>query len=444
MTVTELAQSRTLPHNEDAERALLGAVLTDGRVMDTLADTLPTDAFFRAAHQRIYAALTALYRRGDGIDPVTVKDELGRAGTLLEAGGPAYVAGLSDGIGQGVNVEYYTRIVKRTAAKRAVIYATVRLLDAAYDDEVDAADLIDRAERSLLQVSEQSVPGDLKSSEQMAREIYPVLEALIETHRPVTGAPTGLLALDGYTRGLQPGNLILLGGRPSMGKSTLGLQVALEIARSTPVAFFSVEMSQQEQVFRVLAALARVDGHHLQCGRLSDFDQQQVGDALTTFGQRKFWLDDSGSISALQIRSRARRLKARHGLGLIVVDYLQLLTHPKADSREERVAATGRLLKQIARELGVPLVALSQLARKAQDRGGDQRPQLSDLRESGALEQDADVVLLIHRPPEKSNGVVTEVPPVELIIAKQRTGPTAIIDMKWVSEQYRFAEIGPQ
>ena len=432
---------RSLPHNLEAERAILGAVLVSPRALDTVADVLPERSFFRKEHQRIYAAMLAMSRRGEAIDHVTLHDELARTGALDDVGGPAYVSGLSDGVPQATNVKYYAKIVARTAVKRSLIFLSARLQELAYEDELDTAELVDTTERGLLEISQEAVTGDLRSADRLVAEIYPVVEALHEQRRAVTGVSTGLSTLDNYTRGLQKGNLILLGGRPGMGKSTLGLQLSLDIARHVPVAFFSVEMSSQEQVFRVLAALGKVDGHLLQCGRLGESDLQRVGQAMTTFSERQFWLDDSGSLSAMQIRSRARRLKARHGLGLIVVDYLQLLTHPKGDSREERVASTGRLLKQIARELDVPLIALSQLARKSEDRGADRRPQLSDLRESGALEQDADVVLLIHRAPEKHEGVVTDVPPVELIIAKQRNGATTSIDLRWMSEQYRFAEV---
>jgi replicative DNA helicase len=233
---------------------------------------------------------------------------------------------------------------------------------------------------------------------------------------------------------------VILGGRPSQGKSTIAAQIALHVSQTQPVAFFSVEMSEQEQAFRILATLAQVDGHQLQCGQLSMYDQERIGPALQAFHDRQFWLDESGTVSALQIRSRARRLKARAGLGLVVVDYLQLLQHGKADSREQAVAQTGRTLKQIARELHVPVLALCQLSRVVEQRK-DQRPMLSDLRESGSLEQDADVVLLIHRPAKKDDGAISTQPPTELIIAKSRNGPTTSIDLRWISEQYRYEEM---
>lgn len=441
MTDAVAAAERTLPHSLDAEQSILGAILVDHQVLDGIADRLTEAAFYRAAHRHIYRAILVLFQRNDPIDFVSVKEELQRAGMLDECGGPSYLAGLSSGTPRGVNVAYYASLVLQKASAREVIYLANRLLTHAYGDDGDTAALVDEAERGLLQISAAAVPGDLASADEMMRRIYPVIEALMQARRPVTGVTTGFAELDRYTRGLQPGNLIILGGRPSQGKSTLASQIALHVALSEPVAFFSVEMSEQEQSFRILATLAEVDGHALQCGQLSMYDQQRVGDAITEFGKFQFWLDESGTLSALQIRSRARRFKARVGrLGLIVVDYLQLLQHQKADSREQQVAQTGRLLKQLARELGVPLLALCQLSRAVEQRA-DARPKLSDLRESGSLEQDADLVLLIHRPAPKDEGGVKAIPPTELIIAKQRMGPTATIELKWLGEQYRFMEI---
>lgn len=441
MTPPVAASDRVLPHNLEAERAILGSAIVDDRALDVIADRLPATAFYRDAHRRIYAALIALFGRNEAIDFITVKEALHKAGDLDQIGGPAYLSSLIEGTPRGLNVEYYARIVKEKASARDVITLANRLLSQAYAADGDPAALIDEAERGLLQISADAVPGDLVSAADLVVDIAPVIDALTAAKRPVTGLPTGFLELDRYTRGLQPGNLIILGGRPSQGKSTLATQITLAVAASAPVAFFSVEMSKQEQTFRMLATLAGVDGHQLQCGQLSMFDQEQVGRAMADLADRQLWLDESGTVSALQIRSRARRLKARVGLGLIVVDYLQLLQHQKADSREQQVAQTGRLLKQIGRELSVPVLALCQLSRGVEQRQGH-RPQLSDLRESGSLEQDADLVLLIHRPPAKTEPGAAPAP-TELIIAKQRNGPTTGIELRWIGEQYRFEEIRP-
>lgn len=437
---------RALPHNHDAERSVLGAVLvTHGRALDTVSDLLKASEFFRLAHQKLYAAMLQLYTRNEPIDFVTLKEQVQRMKALEDVGGPAYIASLTDGMPAAVNVAYYARIVRELATKREVIYLANKLLADAYEREATTAALVETAERGLLDISSHATPGDLVPASTLVQRIYPVIEALHEQRRPVTGLSTGFAQLDKYTRGLQPGNLDIIAARPSQGKSTLASQIALHASRTAPVAFFSVEMSEQEATFRALATIAGVDGHELQCGQLSMLDQQLVGEAMGDLSNRQFFLDESGGLTALQLRSRARRLKVRAGLSLIVVDYLQLLQHPKSESREQAVAATGRLLKQIARELNVPVLALCQLSRKVEERT-DRKPQLSDLRESGSLEQDADVVLLLYRQPpsKKDNGIVTEIPPTELIVAKQRNGPTASIDLKWIREQYRFVELEAQ
>lgn len=437
MTVDE----RQTPVNLEAECSVLGAILaTKGAALDAVADRLADRHFYRDAHQRIYRAMLALYERGEPIDFITLTNELKRRKDLVESGGPGYVASLVDGTPTSTNIGHYARIVKQLATKRDVIDLANRLLVKAGEYGEDPVALLNEAEQGLLSISESAVPGDLASPDEMVRRVLPVLDALGATGRPVTGLSTGLSSIDRYTRGLQPGNLIILAARPSQGKSTLASQIALRVAKELPVAFFSVEMSEQEQMFRALAHLASVDGHQLQCGQLSMVDQQLVGDAITDFLTRRFYLDESGGLSALQIRSKSRRIKAKTGLALIVVDYLQLLEHPRAESREQGVASTGRMLKRVARELEVPVLALCQLSRAVESRQ-DNRPKLSDLRESGSLEQDADVVLLIHRPQPKDHGGITEIPPTELIIAKQRNGPTASVELRWIGEQYRFAEI---
>lgn len=430
-----------LPQNLDAERAILGAILVRNSALDAIVDRIHAEHFSRDGHQRIFAAMLRLYAKGVGIDLVTLKDALAQAGDLDAVGGVATLTGLPEGVPSAMNIGYYASLLRRTATARSVILMADELQRQAQSDDVEAAALIETAEQALLELSVGAVPGDLVAGADMAAAIVPALEELFASRRPVTGVPTGLPTLDGYTRGMHPGALIVVAGRPGSGKSSLALQMALDVARSGPVAFFSVEMGQQEQTFRALSVLGRVDGHRLQSGYLGAEEQQRVGRALNELGERRFYLDESGALSVLQIRSRCRRLKARHGLKLVIVDYLQLLQHPgKADSREQAVAATTRALKQVARELAVPVLVLSQLSRKVEERAG-KRPQLSDLRESGSIEQDADVVLLIYRPDPVETSLGKEQGPTELILAKQRNGPTGSIELVWMGEQFRFAEL---
>jgi replicative DNA helicase len=436
--VTGVAE-RTLPHNLEAERSILGAVLmTYGQSLDAIADRLEAADFYRDAHQRLFRSMVALYTRNEPVDFVTLQERLRRVGDLDEVGGPAYIANLTSGVPTSTNVVHYARIVREQAIARNVIVAANRILTKAYDHDGTSAELIDLAERALLDLSGQATPGDLVAAKDLVLAVTPVLDAITSARRPLTGQATGFEDLDRYTRGLQPGNLVIVAGRPGQGKSTLGTQIALHASKTAPVAFFSLEMAQIEQTFRVVSTLGHVDGHRLQCGQLGMFELQSVAGALADFSDRQFWLDDTATITALQIRSKARRLKAKHGLGLIVVDYLQLLQHPKGDNNEQRVASTGRILREIARELEVPVLALCQLNRAVEQRE-NQRPRLSDLRESGSLEQDAHVVLLIHRQAKKPTDA--ETPPTELIIAKQRNGPTASVDLHWLPEQYRFADL---
>ncbi len=431
---------RPLPANLDAERAILGAVIVRNSTLDTLVDRMTPDVFTRDGHRRIFAAMLKLHAKGVVVDYVTLIDALTQSRELEAVGGAPTVTRLGDGVPLSINVGHYVDIVTRTAAKRQIIELAGELLADAWADEADTASLIESAEQALLAVSAKHVPGDLVAAQDLAQGIVPVIESLIETKRPVTGIASGIGDLDGYTRGFQPGALIVVAGRPGSGKSSIALQIALDVAADGPVAFFSVEMGAQEQTFRALSVLGRLDGHRLQSGFLNQAEQTQLGTALDVFGNRQFWLDDTGTISPMQIRSRCRRLKARHGLRLVIVDYLQLLQHPRAESREQQVASTTRMLKQVARELGVPIMILSQLSRKVEDRKG-KRPTLADLRESGAIEQDADLVLLIYRPDAEDAGVGTTQPPTELIIAKQRNGPLASIELGWMGEQFRFVEL---
>lgn len=432
---------RVSPHNLDAETSVLGAVIaTRGKALDIIADRLQPHEFFRDAHQHIYRAMLGLYAKTEPVDFVTLTEALKRAGKLEACNGVAYVASLADGMPAAVNAPYYARIVREAHDARSVIALAVKVLDQAYGHEGSPAELIETAERGFLELRQHAAPTDLLSAADLVAEMYPVLEARWERRDHLTGVGTGFSRLDYYTHGLQPGALVILAGRPSTGKSSLALQMALHAARTAPVAFFSVEMSKHEQMFRVLSAVAQVDGHSLQGGTLSMIDQQEVGRAMSELPQRRFYLDDTAVLTPLQLRSRARRLQAKHGLALIVVDYLNLMKHEKADNREQQIASTTRTLKQVARELNVPVLALCQLNRKVDDRA-DKRPTLSDLRESGAIEQDADVVLLIWRPQPKADGATITTPPVELIIAKQRSGPTADIELQFHGEYFSFRQV---
>lgn len=436
-----MSTPETQPHNIDAERSVLGAVLVQNEALDRVSDVLRPDMFYRPGHALVFAAMLRLWQADSAIDSVTLKAELSRVGRLDDAGGLAYVVGLSDGVPRSTNITHYANLVRQAAARRSVIRVANQLLDAAYRGEVDAAGLIDQAEQGLLAVSQENMRqvDTLQTAREIADTYWPVLEQIVERRRPLTGALTGLATLDAHLLGLQPGHLVILGGRPGGGKSSIALQLAVHVAQHTPghVLFFSIEMSNQDQFFRLLAHLSPVDGHLLQSGHLPPHIVRKVADTLPALQQLRLSIDQHEAPALPYIRSRARRVKAQHGLSLIVVDYLQIMRHDRAETREQQIAATTRGLKSLGRQLDVPVLALSQLSRTADG----QRPTLASLRESGSIEQEANVVLLAHRP-DVAPGEAPK--PMELIIAKNRSGPKTTVFLDWREDEYRFDEMRPE
>ena len=422
------------PHNLEAERAILGAILVDQRAIDLVADRLTPAEFYRDAHRRIYSAQLALFNRGVTIDFLTLKNELARAKALDEVGGASYIASLGDGVPRSTNVAYYAGIVREKAIARNVITLASQILDKAYQQDSSAVELVDAAERGLLEISRNASPGELVSSAELVQRFYPVFEAM-NSGTPDVGVQTGFAELDKYTLGFGAGETIILAGLTSSGKTSLAMQIALHVAQTVPVTYFSLEMTPKQQMLRIISTLASVDGHKMRMGRLNVFEQQEIGSAMVRFAGLNFALDGSPNLTALQVRSRVRREKAKNGVGLVVVDYLQKMKHPPAERHDLRVAASSEILNNMAAELEVPLLVLSQFSRGvAKDQ---RRPQLSDLRDSGSIEQDAGMVLLIHRP-QKTTEYAD--PATELIVAKQRNGPPATVELKWLGEQYRFVE----
>lgn len=421
------------PHNLEAEKAILGAILVDQKAIDKVSDRLSPSDFYREAHRRIYEAQLALSGRDVRIDFVTLKDELSRKKQLDEAGGPSYIATLGDGVPRSTNVAYYAGIVREKAMARRVIQFAGDLLSKAYE-EVSTVELVDDAERGLVDISRSASPGDLQPASVLVQRFWPVIEDM-NSGKPDTGIPTGFAELDRYTLGFGAGETIILAGLTSSGKTSLAMQIALHIAQTVPVAYFSLEMTLKQQMLRIISMMASVDGHKMRMGRLNAFEQKDVGSAMSRFAGTNFHLDCTPSLTALQVRSRARRMKATDGIGFIVVDYLQKMKHPTAERHDLRVGGSSETLNNMASELEIPVLVLSQFSRGvAKD---NRRPQLSDLRDSGSIEQDAGMVLLIHRPPKTEVGPP---PNTELIIAKQRNGPTETVELKWLGEQYRFVE----
>jgi replicative DNA helicase len=440
------AAERTLPHNIEAERSVLGAILVHNDAFNLAVQAIDARDFYRDAHRRIFDAMVALNERNQAIDFVTLKEELARAGELEHVGGPAYVASLADGVPRATNVEYYARIVKEKATLRNLIYAANRILTNAYEAEQESDLILDEAESAIFSVADDRLKAGFVPMSDLVRQSFPKIEKLFEQKRLITGVPTGFVDLDEMTRGLQPGDLIIIAARPSMGKTSLVLNMAQYVS-SQPgltVGFFSLEMSRESLFIRLLTAEAQIDSHRLMSGAIGHKDYDRISHAIETLNAMRLFIDDTAAIGVLEMRAKARRLQAEHGLSLLVVDYIQLMTgRGRFENRTLELGAISRSLKGLAKELNVPIVVLSQLSRAPESRS-DHRPQLSDLRESGALEQDADVVVLIYRDDVYNRDPNSpDAGTAELIIAKQRNGPTGMVRLAFLREQTRFASLAP-
>ncbi|NJN64450.1 MAG: replicative DNA helicase [Acidobacteria bacterium] len=432
--------------DENAERAVLGAILLDSSSFDPASEILTSSDFYRANHRVIFDAITRLSARHSAIDVFTLRAELERANDLERAGGIAFLMSLIDGMPRTTNVRAYAQIVHDRSLRRQLSAVADTIRATAADGSREAIQLIEEAERSIFTLSEQGRIGGFRSVQEVGPESLAVLEELSETRNLVTGLATGYVKLDRMTSGLQRGDLIILAARPSMGKTALALNMAQYAAVSgrASIGIFSLEMSAQQLFFRLIAGEGRIDSHKLRTGRLTPEEWDRVIHAYETLTQCHIYIDDTSGVTPMEIRSKARRLQAEHDLDLIVVDYLQLMRlERRTDSRQQEISEISRSLKGIAKELKVPVLALSQLSRAPDQRQGDHRPQLSDLRESGAIEQDADVVMFIFREEvyEKDKDKVLEKElegKAEVIVAKQRNGPTGFVPLYFVKQFTRF------
>lgn len=441
------ALERPLPHNLEAERSILGAILLDNHALNTAVERLRSEDFFLPQHRHIFERMIDLGEHQQGIDLVTVCEDLTRTGNLDAAGGVAYVSQLADGMPRVANVEHYARIVKEKAVLRNLAYQASAIQEQALAAGDDADIILDRAESAIFQLAEDRVRAGLIGVKELVRDGFERLEKIFSEGRRITGLATGYGALDNETAGLQPSELVILAARPSMGKTALALNIAENVAvrNREPVAIFSLEMSKESLLLRLLASQSRVDAHKFRTGHMNRDDWSKITTSLAELGEAPIWIDDSASSTVLEMGAKARRLKRDRGLSLMIVDYLQLVTPTstkRATNRQEEVSGMSRALKGLAKELKIPIVVLSQLTRAPERE--ERKPQLADLRESGAIEQDADVVLFINRP----NFYKTDLPDEErakseLIIAKQRNGPTGMLPFVFLSRHTRFEEARP-
>jgi len=438
---------RPLPHNLEAERSILGAVLLDNHALNAAVERLRTEDFFLPQHRYIYERMVQLGESQQAIDTITLMEDLARRGELDAAGGVAYLSQLADGLPRVTNVEHYARIVKEKAVLRNLIHSAAAIQEQALAAGDDADVILDRAESQIFQLAEDRVKAGLIGVKDLVRDGFERLEKIFSEGRRITGLPTGYAGLDNETAGLQPSELVILAARPSMGKTAFALNIAENVAlrERKPVAIFSLEMSKESLLLRLLSSQARVDAHKFRTGHLNRDDWSKITGSLAELGEAPIWIDDSASSTVLEMGAKARRLKRDRGLSLLIVDYIQLVVptlNRRSANRQEEVSSISRALKALAKELKVPVLVLSQLTRAPERE--ERKPQLADLRESGAIEQDADVVLFINRP----NFYKTDIPDeerakAELIIAKQRNGPTGSLSFVFLSRHTRFEEAAP-
>jgi replicative DNA helicase len=439
-SIAETYTGRAVPWSQEAEQAVLGAMLLDQDAALLATELVQDDMFYREANRRLFRAMVGLVERRTVIDPVTLRDELGRRGELDAVGGADYLADLVDAVPTAANLEYHARIVKDKAILRRLIEASTGIITEAYDGRATASDLLDKAESRIFQISQERGTEGFSRLKEMLWPTMERIEALQRSGKSVTGVPSGFVDLDKLTSGFQPSELVIIAARPSMGKTALCLNIATHAAvEGQGVAIFSLEMSRDQLVQRMLTSEARVDSQRVRQGGLRDADFTNLARAAGVLQSCPVWIDDTPSLSLLEMRSKARRLKADNDIKMVVVDYLQLMRSPEyAENRVQEISDISRSLKALARELAVPVVALSQLSRASEQRGGERRPILSDLRDSGAIEQDADLVLFIHRPEYYDREDESKKGLADIMLAKNRNGPTGDVQLRFSREYTRF------
>jgi replicative DNA helicase len=429
------------PQDLTAERSVLGAMLLSKDAIADVVEVMRPEYFYRPAHQSIYHAVLELYGRGEPADFITVADELGKTGKLDQVGGPAYVTGLTRDLPSAVNATYYAEIVRQRALLRRLIEASTRILQSAYDGAGEADDIVNRAQAEIFEISSGKRGEDYAPLADILEGAIAEIEAIANHDGDMVGVPTGLRDLDTLTQGLQPGQLVILAARPAIGKSTLGLDVARSASVKNGLAsvIFSLEMSRTEIMMRLLSAEGSIQLHNIRSGRMGAADWQKVAQRQDALRDAPLFIDDSPNMTMTEIRAKCRRLKQQHDLRLVVVDYMQLMTSgKKVESRQQEVSEFSRALKLLAKEIEVPVIAISQLNRGPEQRT-DKKPMLADLRESGSLEQDADVVVLIHR--EDFYDKENRPGEADLIVAKHRNGPTDTVAVSFQGHYSRFVDL---
>ena len=438
----DAASFKLPPQNIEAEQSIMGGILIENDALNTVVEFLEASDFYREAHQKIFQCMIALSEKSEPLDLITLTNELKKTKELESIGGASYLASLVESVPTAANIAYYAKIVKEKSILRKLISTATEIVTQSYHEGKDLEDFLDDAEQAIFRISEHRVKPAFYPIKEIVKESFKVIERLYEKKELITGIPSGFKDLDRKTAGFQNADLIIVAGRPSMGKTALCLNIAqhASINAKIPTAMFSLEMSKEQLAIRMLCSEARVDSARLRSGFLSESDWPKLTMAAGALSDAPIFIDDTPAISVLELRAKARRLKADRGLGLVIIDYLQLMRGRSGmERREQEISEISRSLKALAKELDIPVLAISQLSRKAEDRPGRQ-PQLSDLRESGAIEQDADVIIFIYRD-EVYNPDSDRKGTAEVIIGKQRNGPTGKVDLSFISEFTTFKDL---
>jgi len=433
---------RNPPQNISAEQAALGSMLLQEDAILHGVDILRPEDFYKKSHQIIFKCILELFDKSKGVDLVTLTEELNRINLLEEIGGVTYLTNLINSVPTAANIEHYIKIIEEKSILRNLINSATKIISMGYEEKEDAKILLDKAEHLIFEVSERNLGQSFVPIKEILQDSFEKIENLYHRDEFITGTPSGFDEFDDITTGFQPSELIVIAGRPGMGKTAFCMTIAqyIAVSKNTPVALFSLEMSKSQLVQRMLCSEARVDAHNLRKGRLAESDWPTLSMAAGRLASAPIFIDDTAGITCLEIKAKARRLKAQHNLGLVIIDYLQLITSSgRVENRQQEISEISRSLKGLARELNVPVIAVSQLSRAVEQRI-ERRPRLSDLRESGAIEQDADLVVFLYReeyykPKTDRKGIA------EVIISKQRNGPTGQIDLAFVKEYAKFENL---
>ena len=428
----------TPPQNLEAEAAVLGAVMVSADAMERVADILKPESFYHPRNGHVFRAAQELFKQNEPVDSITVRAQLVKTGVLELAGGAEYLATLEAGAGIPANVESHARRIEEAAVRRGLLLAATRIQELGQNPGLDVDDALDQAEKEIFRLATERTTDDAVPLSTSLGEYWDQIERLHEDPDSAIGVKSGFYQLDEMTGGFQPASLVILAARPSVGKTSLALNIAQHVAvkEKVPVAVFSLEMSRYDLTSRLLCAEANVNSRLVRTGKLSETDWQKIANAMGTLSEGQIYIDDRPTLTALELRARARRLQIKHNIGLVVVDYIQLMYGTgRAENRNQEVSEISRSLKALARELDIPVVALSQLSRAPEQRG-DHKPQLSDLRESGAIEQDADLVMFIYREGLHNDEVNRN--KAELIVAKHRNGPIGDVPLLFLEDQTRF------